>query len=128
MNVLPGLASEAAEYFVQFAPAYQSYFTSHAIDGNPNSHTVGWAKDEGDVSHTWRTAADVGGKINNTLRAMGPLTTHFDPDYVDTINTEDACQFWQDLAHEVQGRSDRASDPVLVVQDSSDYESLQDEL
>lgn len=134
MNVPTVLASMAAKYFVQFAPAYQSYFTSHAIDGNPNSHTIGWAKDDANNSHTWRTAIDVEGKINNTMRAMGPNapgfppSKHFEPDFTDDINTEDACQFWQDLAHEIQGRSDRASSPGVVVQDSSGYDSLQDEL
>ena len=129
---VPGLiAGQLAKYFIKFAPAYQSYFTSHAIDGDPNSHTIGWARTDKRNDHTWRKAVDVGGKIGNTMLALGlgpnprgpGYSIHFDPSYTDEINTEEACKFWEGLAYEVQGRSDQAGTPVLVRPSSKTSES-----
>ena len=121
---LPGLiAGQLAKYFIKFAPAYQSYFTSHAIDGDPNSHTIGWAMTDKRKDHTWRKAIDVEGKIGNTMLALGLDSKHFDPTYTDDINTEEACKFWEDLAFEVQGRSDRAGGPALVRPSSNSQDS-----
>ncbi|MCJ1453701.1 hypothetical protein MMC28_004049 [Mycoblastus sanguinarius] len=110
-NVLEPLATKIAEYLKSFAPAYQSYFTSHAIDGNPNSHTHGWAN-----SSKWQNASSKGDKVTNVLRATGNSKTPFITDYEDVVNTQSACAFWNQIAAEIQGKSGKGAGDALVVQ------------
>ncbi len=56
-----------AAYFGNFAPAYQSYFASHAVTGDPNSNRRGLAKLSGGG-----TASTDGDHVTFVMRANGP--------------------------------------------------------
>ena len=104
-----------AAYFNTFAPAYQSYLTSHAIDGDPNSNKRGLAK-----LSKWRTASTSadGDKVTNVMRANGPGKITFNAGYTDTINTLSACGFWNNIAAAIQTESQKNSQMRFDDQDT----------
>jgi carboxylesterase type B len=94
LHLSPLLAEAAAFAFDHsgYAPAYQSYFASHAVFGNPNSarrwNTV-----------PWPNATDNGQELTNVMETrFSAVLEFFDGETVDHINTRASCDFWTNLA------------------------------
>ena len=102
------IANLVANQLKTFAPAYQSYFASHATTGNPNVNAINQAK-----NRKWVVASVSNGALTDVLNADGldPLFTNI----TDTINTATNCDFWKKIAAATSGQSEDLS---FVVQDA----------
>jgi len=94
-NIPSWIASIITPILTRYAAAYQSYFASHAISGNPNSQR------NGDTVE-WVIGSDNGNEVTDVLE-----TSIGDPKFgypffiaatVDKINSKDICDFWKDVA------------------------------
>ena len=125
MANIPILTADLTKRFLKVAPAYQSYLTSHAINGDPNTNRHGLAKDQ-----VWLNASVYGEDVINVLRVAGgwPSGYFFDNLYTDDMTKNSTCDFWANLAAEIQKTSDASSAPVFTVQNPSDPAAWQGEL
>lgn len=101
----------------KFAPAYQSYFKSHAIYGDPSTAGQGLAQ-----KVKW-TPATLDGQeyVQNVLQPYyNPLGTPFTLTK-DTITGKSTCDFWTQLAADLMtidpDSVDEDQSPLLIAQD-----------
>lgn len=94
--------------FGSFANAYQSYLTSHARSGNPNTHS---AKINLPPAINWPIAGNTGNELTGVLNA-GDLGFSIITDHQDTKNV---CGFWEQVASAVTNLGGYAP-PAGVVQ------------
>jgi hypothetical protein len=90
LHLSPTLAEVAAFAFdhSDYAPAYQSYFASHAVFVNPNS-----ARRWNTVS--WPNATDNGNEVTNVMEtSLSVVFEFFDGTTVDDVNTRASCDVW----------------------------------
>jgi carboxylesterase type B len=109
---LPKWKAEMAAAFFdtsEFPQRYQSYFTSHAITGNPNTY-----RRSGTVA--WQNASDNGNEIVNAMQTA--LLPFFNGKSKDTINTKKTCDFWKNIAYAMSNMSsaDTMQQRLLTVQ------------
>lgn len=76
------------------APRYQSYFTSHAINGDPNSNS----------KPHWKPAQNDSNYVKQVMEVTGNLLGFFNPKFTDVINTNKACDFWKQAASNITDR------------------------
>lgn len=94
-----------------FASHYQSYLVSHAVnDGDPNKGSFTKVK--------WPTATPTGALVGNVLRAHIPSFPRIRQFFLttDQINTAKACDFWKNLAKEVDAPLAAVPFPLLTAQ------------
>ena len=89
-------AARAAAQIVKLAPAYQSYFASHAISGDPNKHrdnatTVEW---------TEASYSSDGQKLENVMDVSYGLRIYFGLQE-ESQATADTCAFWLEAASNI---------------------------
>ena len=92
------ILKDVGKIYKRFAPAYQSYFASHAIYGDPNTVR------ETSETVQWHTATDDGEHVTNVLRALYRYKLFgkdFDSQTTDTINTKSICDFWNGIGQEI---------------------------
>ncbi|MCJ1393378.1 hypothetical protein MMC18_006251 [Xylographa bjoerkii] len=96
---VPGfILNDIGNIYKRFAPAYQSYFASHAVHGDPNTARK--------VAETvpWLPATDDGDHVTDVLRALYRyklVGKDFDSRTEDKINTNTICNFWNDIGQEI---------------------------
>ena len=94
-NIPSWIAGLVAPILTMYAAAYQSYFASHAISGNPNSQ-------RNNDTVEWLIGSDNGNEVTDVLE-----TSFGDPkvglpffiaNTVDNINSREICDFWREVA------------------------------
>ncbi|MCJ1247550.1 hypothetical protein MMC30_004764 [Trapelia coarctata] len=94
-NIPSWIASLVTPILTMYAAAYQSYFASHAISGNPNTQ-----RDDDTVE--WLMGSDNGNEVTDVLEtSLGDPKVglpFFIADTVDKINSKDICDFWKEVA------------------------------
>lgn len=94
LHIDPTPAQAAAWAFdhLGYAPAYQSYFASHAVSGDPNSARRWNTK-------PWNNATDNGLEVTDVMEThFSVVFNYFDGTTVDHINTRASCDFWTEMA------------------------------
>lgn len=77
------------------APPYQSYLASHAIHGDPNT-----GRRNG--TPQWIPATNDSNNVQQVMEVGGEFSLDFfNSSFTDIINTNDACNFWKEAAHNI---------------------------
>jgi carboxylesterase type B len=94
LHLEPLLAEAVAFAFDHsgYAPAYQSYFASHAVFGDPNTARR-WN------TMPWPNATDNGQEVTDVMETrFSAILDFFDGQTVDQVNTRASCDFWLQVA------------------------------
>ena len=131
-----GVPTILAKFFAILAPNYQSYLAAHAVFGDPNKGS--FKKHSWPAATTTTTATKITGptstttsiisEVSNVQQVLTNVVQHFKL-VVDDINTSGACDFWLDIAAQVdpvgKGDPDETRHQKPVKSDDDEQEKFE---
>ena len=121
------LADGAATALKALAPEYQLYLANHAISGNPNPRSGSHST----YHPQWNvaTVSTNGQNVQNVQNVLEVgLIPYFDTTFTDVITYKSTCDFWVDMAYDVQKliKKQRQHLEIGIVPMEEDFLKVQD--